>query len=79
MTLIMTVIMIMTLIMTLIMTHGPRPLGLMGPIIVLIYELADLVFKGTLVEGVHSGLEYWLEVLSVPRGPKTESAGRPLL
>ena len=44
-----------------------------------IYELADLVFKGTLVEGVYSGLEYWLEVLAVPRGPKTESAERPLL
>ncbi len=41
--------------------------------------LADLVFKGTLVEGVYSGVEYWLEVLAVPRGPKTESAERPLL
>ena len=48
-------------------------------IYIYIYELADLVFKGTLVEGVYSGLEYWLEVLSVPRGPKTESAGRPSL
>ena len=42
-------------------------------------ELADVMWKGTSVESGYFSLRHWIQVLSAPRGRKTESAFQPLL